>query len=97
MDSEGFSPDSIGNSVLWGIPEIAKFLNKGTSTARKYAADENFPAPIMGAQRDRRWFPDEVIAYFRSSRQTKQEPQFQIPTQLVPHRIATKSKKVRAA
>ena len=97
VDSVGFSPDSIGNSTLWGIAEIAAFLNKGHSTARKYAADPNFPLPVMGAQRDRRWFPDEVVAYFRSSRQPNPEPQLQIPTQLVPHRIATKSKKVRAA
>lgn len=97
MDGEGFSPYSIGNSTLWGIPEIAAFLKKGHSTARKYAADQCFPAPIMGAQRDRRWFPDEVIAYFRTSRQPTPGPQLQIPTQLVPHRITTKSKKVRAA
>ena len=90
-------PSQPFNGALWGIDEIAEFLNKGHSTARKYAADPSFPLPIMGAQRDRRWFPDEVIAHFRTSRQPIPEPQLQIPTQLIPHRITTKAKKVKAA
>jgi hypothetical protein len=85
------------NAALWGISEIAEFLNKGQSTARKYAADPSFPLPIMGAQRDRRWFPDEVVAYFRTSRESTFDPQLQIPTQLVPHRITTKAKKAKVA
>ena len=97
VDYQGLSPESIGNSSLWGINEIATFLNKGLSTARKYAADPEFPLPVLGAQRDRRWFPDEVITYFRTSRKPVTQPLVANPTQLIPHRITTKPKKEKAA
>jgi hypothetical protein len=82
---------------LWGIPEIAKYLNKGLSSARKYAADPNFPTPVMDALRDRRWFPDEVIAYFRTERRRDIKRPSGISKQLIPHRITTKPKKAKAA
>jgi predicted DNA-binding transcriptional regulator AlpA len=97
MDSGGISPKSVGAVEIWGIPQIATFLKKGHSTARKYAADEHFPAPIAGEQRNRRWFSDEVIAYFRTNRTCKERPVALSPVPYTPSQIQIRLKKEKAA
>jgi hypothetical protein len=97
MDSGGNSPISVGAVEVWGIPEIATFLKKGHSTARKYAADEHFPAPIAGEQRNRRWFSDEVIDYFRANRTRKEIPIALSAVPYAPSQIHIRPKKAKAA
>jgi len=85
------------HEALWGIPEIAAFLRKGQSSARKCAADEGFPTPVMGAQRNRRWFSDEVIDYFRANRTRKEIPLALSAVTYTPSQIQIRPKKAKAA
>lgn len=53
---------------LWEIEHLACFLRVRVSAANAYAKHPDFPVAIGGNRRCRRWYSDEVHAFFRSSR-----------------------------
>ncbi|MDI1288695.1 MAG: hypothetical protein PSX37_01930, partial [bacterium] len=48
---------------LWSHDDIAAFLDLGKSATNEVMASADFPAPIAGDRRYRRYIPDDVIAW----------------------------------
>lgn len=48
---------------LWSHRDIAAFLTLGKSATNEVMAAADFPAPVVGNQRYRRYIPDDVIAW----------------------------------
>lgn len=51
---------------VWTIEDIAIHLKCSVSAARIHARKLDFPKPIGGERRNRKWYRDQVIDYFRN-------------------------------
>ena len=58
------------NTEVWGIEQIAKYLDREKSSIYGLVKEPNFPKPIIGEKRYRRWLSREVIDYLLNNRQT---------------------------
>lgn len=48
---------------LWTSIDIARYLRLGKSAAHDVIASHDFPAPVVGGSRYRRYLPEHVIAW----------------------------------
>lgn len=48
---------------LWTSVDIARYLRLGKSAAHDVIASHDFPAPVVGGSRYRRYLPEHVIAW----------------------------------
>ncbi len=48
---------------MWSHRDIAKFLDLGKSATNQVISSADFPAPVVGDQRYRRYIPDDVVAW----------------------------------
>jgi hypothetical protein len=51
---------------VWGLEDIASFLNISLAAARRLVNEPRFPGPIANQSRNRRWFADEVKVFLRA-------------------------------
>lgn len=56
-------------SVVWGIEQIAQYLDRSESIVFGLVKKPGFPEPIIGQLRYRRWLAVEVIDYLINNRQ----------------------------
>lgn len=48
---------------LWTSVDIARYLRLGKSAAHDVIASHDFPAPVLGGARYRRYLPEHVVAW----------------------------------
>lgn len=48
---------------LWTSVDIARYLRLGKSAAHDVIASHDFPAPVVGGPRYRRYLPEHVVAW----------------------------------
>jgi len=48
---------------LWTSIDIARYLRLGKSAAHDVIASRDFPAPVIGGARYRRYLPEHVVAW----------------------------------
>ena len=56
-------PILLQRGYLWTHDDIAAFLNLGKSATNQVMAAADFPAPVVGDRRYRRYIPDDVVAW----------------------------------
>lgn len=56
------APPNYGG-MLWTSVDIARYLRLGKTAAHAVIASEDFPAPVVGGRRYRRYLPEQVIAW----------------------------------
>ena len=49
--------------LLWTSVDIARYLRLGKTAAHTVIASPDFPAPVVGGRRYRRYLPEQVIAW----------------------------------
>lgn len=57
------------NTAVWGLKQIAQYLDRKESSIYGLVKEPNFPRPIFGQKRYRRWLASEVIDYLLNNRQ----------------------------
>ena len=72
------------NTEVWGIKQIGKYLDRNDSSIYELVKEPDFPRPIFGKKRYRRWLSREVIDYLLNNRQTTRlEPEVFVNSDLV--------------
>lgn len=60
---------------LWGVEQIAAYMDMSPRTAARVVLRDTFPQAVNPTDcptaKGRRWFPDEVKAWFRDNRETR--------------------------
>lgn len=86
------------DSPIWHIDEIAHYLGCSKQAAMRHAKSQGFPTPIGNESRNRKWFREEVIEYFKSSRQTRATVATLIQPQGIAHsQIQYKPRRTKSA
>lgn len=49
--------------LLWTSGDIARYLQLGKTATHAVIASEDFPAPVVGGRRYRRYLPEQVVAW----------------------------------
>jgi len=72
------------NKEVWGLKQIAHYLDRKDSSIYGLVKEPAFPRPIFGQKRYRRWLASEVIEYLLNHRQTTSlEPEVFVNSDLV--------------
>jgi hypothetical protein len=50
-------------ALLWTSVDIARYLRLGKTATHAVIASPDFPAPVVGGRRYRRYLPEQVIAW----------------------------------
>jgi predicted DNA-binding transcriptional regulator AlpA len=53
---------------IWGVDDIAHYVSKSKNFVFTLVHQTNFPKPIIGQYRHRRWVASEVKTYLSASR-----------------------------
>ena len=72
MNKQTYSshPLSFSNAEVWGLKQIAEYLDRKESSIYGLVKEPDFPKPIFGQKRYRRWLSREVVEYLFNNRQS---------------------------
>lgn len=56
-------PEEVHGGRLWTSVDIGRYLRLGRTATHAVIASPDFPAPVVGGRRYRRYLPEHVIAW----------------------------------